>query len=224
MRAVIFDFDGVLVNSEPLHFRALREALLGEGITITDEEYLREYVAYDDRGSIRIALERHGRTVSPERVGAVAAVKAAAFERLMAQVPFYPGARELVRGLAAEVPVAIASGARRQEIERILDAGGLREAFSAVVGADDVARTKPHPEPYLAAYDQIAPRVSGLSPAECLVFEDTIPGIAAARAAGMKVIGVAQTYPAGKLGLAHQVVPALLGLGVAEVRALFARC
>lgn len=224
MRAVIFDFDGVLVNSEPLHFHALHEALRGEGIAISEEEYLREYVAYDDRGSIRIALERHGRPSSPERIVAVAAVKAAAFERLLADVPFYPGARELVRGLAAEMPVAIASGARREEIERILRAGGVREAFSAVVGADDVARTKPDPEPYLAAHALVAPRVPGLSPAECLVFEDTIPGIAAGRAAGMKVVGVAQTYPAAKLKLAHQVVPSLDGLGVAEVRALFARC
>jgi beta-phosphoglucomutase len=224
MRAVIFDFDGVLVNSEPLHFRALREALAGEGIAITEEEYQREYVAYDDRGSIRIALERHGRPVSPEHVRAVAGVKAEAFEVLMAEVPFYPGARELVRGLAAEMPVAIASGARRAEIERILRAAGLRDAFAAVVGADDVSRTKPDPEPYLAAFERIAPRAPGLLPAECLVFEDTIPGIAAARAAGMKVIGVAQTYPAGKLGLAHRVVPSLEGLDVAEVRAIFERC
>jgi HAD superfamily hydrolase (TIGR01509 family) len=224
MRAVVFDFDGVLVNSEPLHFRALREALLGDGIAITEEEYLREYVAYDDRGSIRIALERHRRAVSDERIGALAAAKAEAFERLMGEVPFYPGARELVRALAAEVPVAIASGARREEIERILEAGGLRDAFVAVVGADDVARTKPHPEPYQRAFALIAPRVGGLVPAECVAFEDTIPGIAAARAAGMKVIGVAQTYPAAKLALAHAVVPSLDGLGLAEVRALFQGC
>jgi HAD superfamily hydrolase (TIGR01509 family) len=224
MRAVIFDFDGVLVNSEPLHFRALRDALAGEGVAITEEEYLREYVAYDDRGSIRMALERHGRPVTPERVRAVAGLKAEAFELLMAEVPFYPGARELVRGLAAEMPVAIASGARRGEIERILSAAGLRDAFAAVIGADDVSRTKPDPEPYRAAFERIAPRVPRLAPGECLVFEDTIPGIAAARAAGMKVIGVAQTYPAGKLGLAHCVVPALDGLDVAEVRAIFQRC
>jgi beta-phosphoglucomutase len=177
MRAVIFDFDGVLVNSEPLHFRALREALLGEGIAITADEYLVEYVAY-----------------------------------------------ELVRALAVEMPVAIASGARRGEIERILAAGGLREHFAAVIGADDVTRTKPDPEPYQAAFERIAPLAPGLTPAEVVVFEDTIPGIAAARAAGMKVIGVAQTYPAGKLGLAHGVVPTLEGLGVAEVRAIFERC
>jgi HAD superfamily hydrolase (TIGR01509 family) len=224
MRAVIFDFDGVLVNSEPLHFRALREALAGDGIAITAEEYLAEYVAYDDRGSIRIALERHGRPIVPERIGALAAAKAEAFERLMAEVPFYPGARELVRALAAEMPVAIASGARRAEIERILAAAGLRASFAAVVGADDVSRTKPDPEPYAAAFARIAPLVPGLTPAEVAVFEDTIPGIASARAAGMKVIGVAQTYPAQKLGLAHRVVAALEGLGVAEVRAIFREC
>jgi HAD superfamily hydrolase (TIGR01509 family) len=221
---VIFDFDGVLVNSEPLHFRALRAALQTDGITITEEEYLREYVAYDDRGSIRLALEQHGRPVDLQRVGALAAVKATEFERLMAEVPFFPGARELVRALAAEVPVAIASGARREEIERILRAAGLRDLFVAVVGADDVVRTKPHPEPYLRAIELIAAGVPGLSAGECVAFEDTVAGIAAARGAGMKVIGVAQTYPAAKLSLAHRVVPALEGLDVAEVRALFQGC
>ena len=224
MRAVVFDFDGVLVNSEPLHFRSLREALRSEGIAITEDEYLREYVAYDDRGSIRIALERHGRPVTAERISALAEAKARTFERLLGEIPFYPGARELVRALAAEMPVAIASGARREEIERILRAGGLRDAFAAVVGADDVARTKPDPEPYRRAYELIAPRVPGLAPEHCVAFEDTIPGIAAARAAGMKVIGVGQTYPAARLTLAHQVVPALEGLDVAEVRALYGRC
>ena len=223
MRAAIFDFDGVLVDSEPLHFQALRRCLLGEGIEITEDEYRREYLAYDDWESIRIALERHGEAYTRERVAALAEQKAEAFESLMGSVPFYPGARELVRALAREMPVAIASGARRDEIERILRAAGLRDAFAAVVGADDVTRSKPDPEPYLTAFRRIAGRAPGLSPAQCLVVEDTVPGIAAARAAGMKVIGVAHTYPSAKLGLAHHVVPSLDALDIGEVKTLFDR-
>jgi HAD superfamily hydrolase (TIGR01509 family) len=223
MRAAIFDFDGVLVDSEPLHYRALRQCLLGEGIEISEDEYRREYLAYDDRESIRIALERHGQPYSPARLETLAERKAAAFESVLDAVPFYPGARELVRALADDMPVAIASGARRDEIERILRAGSLRDAFVAVVGSDDVTQGKPDPEPYLTAFRHIAGRAPGLSPSQCLVVEDSVPGIAAARAAGMKVVGVAHTYPAAKLGLAHHVVESLEALDIGEVRALFER-
>src|SRR5512143_141913 len=137
LRAVIFDFDGVLVNSEPLHFRALRESLLPEGIAIDEEEYVREYLAYDDRRAVRIALENHGRPCDPPYVGALAERKAAIFDRMLVDIPFFPGVPELLRTLAAELPLAIASGAQRVEIETVLVARGIRDLFGAVVGADD---------------------------------------------------------------------------------------
>ena len=224
MRAVVFDFDGVLVDSEPLHYRALRGALLSAGIAITEEEYRREYLAYDDWESIRIALERHGQAYSPARVEALAAGKATLFDALLSEVPFYDGARELVSSLAALVPLAIASGARRDEIERILRAGGLREAFATVVGADDVTRSKPDPEPYRTAVTRLSLQSAGLEPQHCLAFEDSVPGIAAARGAGLKVVGVAHTYPAAALSLAHRVVDSLHGLDAAGARALFEAC
>jgi HAD superfamily hydrolase (TIGR01509 family) len=221
MRAVVFDFDGVLVNSEPLHFRALRDALLPEGITIDEEEYLRLYLAYDDREAIRVGLERHGIGYDPDRIDVVARRKASIFDALTAEVPFFPGARELVRALSREVPLAIASGALRGEIERILTAGQLRQAFATVVGADDVSRGKPHPEPYLTAVARLHSVLPGLQPEDCLVFEDSMPGIAAALAAGMKVVAVTHSYPAAKLGAAHRVVDGLSGLRSEELRGLF---
>src|SRR5262245_609708 len=139
MRAVLFDFDGVLVNSEPLHFRAMRDSLTPEGIAIDETEYLGTYLAYDDREALRIALERHGRPAELAQLDALARRKAALFQRALAEIPFFPGARELVRSLAGDVPLAIASGALRREIEAILEAGGLRSAFATIVGADDVA-------------------------------------------------------------------------------------
>ncbi len=221
MRAVVFDFDGVLVNSEPLHFRAMRESLLPEGITIDEEEYAGTYLAYDDRESTRIALERHGKPSTRDRVDAVAGRKAAAYDRLVSDVPFFPGARELVRALERDVPLAIASGARRSEIETILAAGRLRDAFVAIVGADDVASCKPHPEPYLKAMASLAARAPGLRPEDCLVIEDSMPGVAAGLAAGMKVLAVTHTYPAAKLAAAHRVVDSLVGLGPGDLRPLF---
>ena len=220
LRAVIFDFDGVLVNSEPLHFRALRDSLIPEGIVIDSTEYLRNYVAYDDRGAIRLALEQHGHPWDAVRVEIVADRKARMFAEMKSGIPFFPGARELVRDLQRQVPLGIASGARHSEIEDLLEAGGLRDAFAAVVGADDVARTKPHPEPYLEALKQLQQITPGLEAGDCVALEDTPPGIAAARAAGMTVIGVAHTYDASVLASAHHVLPSLRRVNAAALRAL----
>lgn len=221
MRAAIFDFDGVLVNSEPLHFGALRDALVPEGIAIDEDEYVRSYLAYDDRGSIRLALEAHGFPFEAGRVEKIARRKAAAFDALAARIAFFPGARELVRALSAEVPLAIASGALRSEIETILTAGGLRDAFSAIVAAEDVPRTKPDPAPYLTALARLVPNCPGLDASQCLAFEDSMPGIASARAAGMKVVAVTNSYPAAKLGAADAVFSSLEGLAADRLRELF---
>jgi HAD superfamily hydrolase (TIGR01509 family) len=224
MRAVLFDFDGVLVNSEPLHFHALRDALLPEGIAIGKQDYLRFYLAYDDREAIRVALERNGEAYDGRRVQALAERKADLFEESLRRVPFFPGAPELVRALEREVPLAIVSGALRGEIEAILTAGGLADAFKTIVGAEDVRQGKPHPEPYLSGLARLRALAPGLEAGECLVFEDSMAGIAAARAAGMKVVGVAHSYPAGKLSAAHLVIEALADARLESLRALFDRC
>jgi beta-phosphoglucomutase len=221
VRAAIFDFDGVLVNSEPLHYEALHEALLPEGIDVGEEEYALFYLAYNDREGARIALERHGIPFDASRVERIALRKAAAFEGQMSRVPFFPGAKELVRALAAEVPLAIASGALRREIETILAGGGLRDAFVAVVGADDVSRGKPDPEPYLTALARLAQSTPGLRAGDCVVFEDSMAGILSARAAGMRVVAVTHSYPAARLSAAHHVVESLAPLRPEGLRALF---
>ena len=221
VKAVLFDFDGVLVNSEPLHYRALRGCLLPEGIDVGEAEYARFYLAYDDWEAIRIALERHGIRHDPERVQALAERKSDLFDELLATVPLFPGARELVQTLAREVPLAIASGALRSEIERILQPSGLRPLFQAVVGAEDVLRGKPDPEPYLTAMAHLRGRAPQLRPEDCVVIEDTMPGIASALAAGMKVVAVAQTYTADKLRAAHLVVDSLAALDLEGLRLLF---
>lgn len=222
LRAVVFDFDGVLVDSEPLHFRALRDCLRAEGIALDEREYYASYAAYDDRTAIRLALEAFSVPFDAARVDEAARRKAAHFDELLRGIPFFPGARELVRTLAAELPLAIASGALRSEIERILTGGGLREPFQAIVGASDVERTKPDPMPYLRAVELLARDTPGLRPEDCVAFEDTMAGIAAARSAGLKVIGVTNTYPAEKLGAAHRVIDTLADVTRADLETLFA--
>jgi HAD superfamily hydrolase (TIGR01509 family) len=221
LEAAVFDFDGVLVDSEPLHFRALRDALRTEGVSITEGEYWSIYLAYDDRGAIRLALEQHGVPVDADRVERLAAAKVERFAALLPEVAVFPGARELVRALAAEVPLAIASGARHEEIVKVLGATGLADAFGVVVGAEDAPRTKPDPAPYAEAARLLRARVPALAPGDCLAIEDSMPGIASARAAGMKVLGVAHSYPAEKLTAAHRVVDSLVGLDPAGFRGLF---
>src|SRR5262245_46423548 len=115
MRAAIFDFDGVIADSEPLHFAALRDTLAEDGVAIGQDEYYRLYLAYDDRGALRLALEQHGVPYDLARIDRLARRKQEVFDALVPKVAFFPGVPELVRRLAAEVPVAIASGALREE-------------------------------------------------------------------------------------------------------------
>ena len=116
-----------------------------------------------------------------------------------------------MRSLDDEMPLAIASGARHEEVDAILRGVGLRDAFVAIVGAEDALRTKPDPAPYLEAARRLAERTPGLAPADCVAFEDSMAGIASALGAGMKVVGVAHSYPAEKLRAAHRVVDSLVG-------------
>ena len=221
LRAAVFDFDGVIVDSEPLHYRSLRDALRPEGVEISEAEYLQVYLAYDDREAIRLALEHHGQSTDPARRERIEARKVETFARLIPEIPVFDGVRDLVRALEAEMPLAIASGARHDEVDAILRGVGLRDAFEAIVGAEDAERTKPDPAPYLEAARRLAARTVGLTPEECVAFEDSMPGIASALVAGMKVVGVAHSYPAEKLRAAHRVVDSLVGLDAGSLRGLF---
>jgi len=221
LRAAVFDFDGVIVDSEPLHFRALRDALRTEEVEITAEEYFSSFVAYDNRGAIRRALELHGEPVDEERMERLAAHMVSRFAELVPEIPLYAGATDLVRSLAAEMPLAIASGARHDEVEAILRSVGLHDAFAAVVGAEDAPRTKPDPAPYQEALRRLAAENGGLAPADCVALEDTMPGIASALGAGLNVVGVAHTYPADKLQAAHRVVDSLVDVDLDTLRSLF---
>jgi beta-phosphoglucomutase-like phosphatase (HAD superfamily) len=207
--AVIFDFDGVLVDSEGLHFESLRQSLEEVGIQITREEYLAHYLAYRDRESIAFALERHRRSPDETAVARIAARKAELFEAGLPEVPLFPGAQELVLGLARVFPLAVASGARRIEIEAALGRGGLAHAFKAVVTAEDVTSGKPSPEPYLLALERLSGRGHSLPAGRCVAVEDSMAGVASAKAAGMKVVAVAHSYESALLGQADLVVPTI---------------
>ena len=221
-RAVLFDCDGVIADSEPLHLRAFQEVLAPLEITITPEEYLARYLGLDDRGVFTEALRRHGKPHGRATVDALIATKAAGFRRVLeADARIYPGVTELVHAFAG-LPLAVVSGALREEIEIILRHAGLRDAFAVIVAAEDVREGKPDPEGFLRALDALGRIGQTIAPAECLVIEDSLAGLEAATRAGMRRLSVTNSYPAAELrGLADLVLPTLAGLTVARVRALF---
>ncbi len=222
-RAFIFDFDGVIADSEPLHLDAFRRTLAAEGITLTTEEYYARYLGYDDHDAIVEALRQAGREPAPERVRTLMARKAEAFlELVRSAVRIFPGVPEFVHAAAARAPLAIASGALRHEIELILTAAGLRDAFAGIVSAEDVQAGKPSPEGFLRARDLLASGIADLAPAECLVVEDSLAGIEGARRAGMRCLAVANSYRVDELGAADLVVASLADVGWGDVTGLFA--
>ncbi|MEO5657861.1 MAG: HAD family phosphatase [Nitrospiria bacterium] len=198
LRAVLFDFDGVIVDSEPIHFRLFREVLAAEDIELTRKTYDQLYLGMDDRECFTAVLEAHGRPAPPSKVASLIEQKSM---RLMGevdrQVPLLPGAAACIRSLAASLPLAICSGALRPEIEAMLKQAGLLTAFLGIVSAEDVAHGKPHPEGYRAALALVNRAIrppAPIEPSAVLVIEDSLAGIEAARAAGMRCLAVTNSY------------------------------
>jgi beta-phosphoglucomutase len=196
MTAIVFDFDGVLVDSEPVHKAALLQAVGALDMTFTHEQYLGRYVGFDDRDCFRAIAADNNRPFSPELAADLAQRKAAAIGGLIENGAFtpFPGAVELVRAAAVAGPVGLCSGARRHEIEPVLRQLGLSTVFQAVVTADDVAHSKPDPEGYT-----LVAQLLRVEPRRCIAIEDTPTGIEAALAAGYAAIGVGHTFPVDQL-------------------------
>jgi len=221
-RAIIFDFDGVIADSEPLHLAAFQQALEPEGIILTTEAYYADYLGYDDYDAIVAALREAGRPPTEESVQRLMAAKAEHFLALVREgVRILPGVPAFIRQVATRVPLAVASGALRREIELILAYAGLREAFETIVSAEDVSEGKPAPESFLLALERLQERVPALVPGDCLVIEDSRAGIEGARRAGMRCLAVSNSYPASELGAADVVVPSLEKVEWERVSALF---
>lgn len=197
MRAVIFDFDGVIADTEPLHFEGLRRTLAEIGITLTEADYFANYLGFDDRGCILEALRVNHRSPTGPLVQELMHKKAMAYlASIKDHLVIFPGVREFVEEAATAYSIAIASGALRSEIELILEQAGIRKAFRHITSAEDVTKGKPDPQVFLHALAGLN-RLRGVSPIEpdsCLVIEDSLPGIRAAKSAGMKVLAVANTH------------------------------
>lgn len=189
VRAVIFDFDGVIADTERLHWQAFCEVLAPLGASYSWEEYEQDYIGFDDRDAIRTALKRAGVDSAEDLLVSLLKAKADVFPKLAAGVEPFPGAVEAVRTSAERGPVALCTGALRSDVEPLLRSFGLLDVFAAIVTAEDVPHSKPDPACYRLAVDAL-----GMPAANCLAVEDTPYGLQAARSAGCQTLGVAQTH------------------------------
>ncbi len=179
LQAVVFDFDGVIADTEPLHLRAYQDILAGAGITLTEMDYYARYLGYDDAGAFRAIARDSGRTLDEAALRDFIAQKSHRFEELEAAgAVLFPGAIECVRRCAAEWPLAVASGALRREIELVLEHAGLRDCFRLVVSAEDTPRSKPAPDPYLLALEKLRESTGvAIEAARTVAIEDSRWGI-----------------------------------------------
>jgi HAD superfamily hydrolase (TIGR01509 family) len=182
IRAIFFDFNGVVIDDEQLQLQAYRELLAAEGITLTDEDYYNS-LGMDDRTFVRAAFERAGRTPADELVSSLIERKSELHRQLIKdELPLFPGVVTFVKDVSRHYALGIVSMARRVEIEHVLERAHLGGAFEVVVSAEDVTACKPDPCCYRLALERLNERRGGagqglITPGECLVIEDAPPGI-----------------------------------------------
>jgi HAD superfamily hydrolase (TIGR01509 family) len=223
LHAIVFDFDGVIADSERLHLKAYQDVLGAEGLDFPDRDYYDRYLGYDDVGVFRQYGQDRQLEMDTARITDLIARKGHRYDELAAAGEMlYPGAAAFIRAAADAVPIAIASGALTHEIEEILVRAGLRDLFPVIVGADQTARSKPHPEPYLTAFARLQAHVGRpLEPWRSVAIEDSKWGLASARGADLRLVAVTNTYPAGELtSEAELVCGGLADLTVERLNAL----
>lgn len=201
IKAVIFDFNGAIINDEPIHQQLIEEMLLEENLVLKRGEYRKICLGHTDRACLRDLLASRGRVASEEYLTKLQQKKAQSYvEQIesLEKLPLYPGLNDFIFKIrSSNLKLAIVSGAIRQEIELVLKRAELAEYFKIIVAADDITTVKPQPDGYLLVLERLRqeyPQLN-LQASECLAIEDTLAGVQAAKAAGMKVVGVANTYP-----------------------------
>ena len=204
IQAIFFDFNGVIINDEPLQLKAVQEALVPEGITLTEKDYY-DSLGMDDMTFVRAAFGRVGKPLTDETTSAVIERKSKLHRELIRdELPLFAGVVTFIKALARRYTLGIVSMSRRTEIDHVLERAGLNGIFTVIVSAEDAHTCKPDPCCYNRALEFLNQkrRAAGqppLRPEECLVIEDAPPGIQAARAAGMRTLGVTNTVPENAL-------------------------
>ncbi|MBV9925472.1 MAG: HAD family phosphatase [Acidobacteria bacterium] len=200
IQAVFFDFNGVIIDDEPLQMKAYQEVLGREGLAVTEADYYGS-LGMDDRAFVRAAYERAERELDDETLARVIEGKTAAHRKLLeGELPLFPGVVNFIKALKRNHSLGLVSMARRTEIDHVLERATLANYFDAVVSAEDVTECKPDPACYRSGLELLNRRrgeghIIPLRADECLVIEDSPPGIRSARGAGMRTLGVTNTVP-----------------------------
>lgn len=229
LRAILFDFNGVLVDDEPIHLELFRQVLTEEGIELDEAEYRRHALGRDDRSAFAATLAAAGTPPVLPQLMRLVARKATYYRRRIRSIgyPFAAGALELVEAAqGAGLMLGVVTGALREEVEGALFQASLIHRFKVVITAEDVAEGKPDPRGYreaLAALNSRPPLPERLvHPHQVLAIEDSPAGLTAAAAAGLVTLGIAGTYPESELTEAEWVAPSLAALSLAQLQTRFA--
>lgn len=220
IRGLIFDFNGVIVDDEPLHARAVQRVLKEENVELSLPEYYDRYLPFDDYNCLLNILRDRQEPCDEARIRDLVARKASHyFREVRENIPALDGSIGFIRSLPRELPVVIASGAARREIEFLLDQLHLCDRFLKIIASGDVANSKPHPEAFLKAFELLKDRLDGLKRNEVVVFEDSYLGVQAARRTQLKCVALSTSYSRERLAAADLVVDSLAGWTIERLEA-----
>jgi HAD superfamily hydrolase (TIGR01509 family) len=228
IEAIFFDFNGVIIDDEPLQMKAYQEVFVPYGVPLSEAQYY-DALGMDDRAFVQAAFERVGKTLTLETRQAVSEAKLLIHRKLMTdELPLFPGVVTFLKAAARSFTLGLVSMASSEEIRYVFDRARLEPLFSVIVSAEDVKVCKPAPDCYQRALNDLNDkrlnnRLLPVLPAECLVVEDSPPGIQSGRAAGMRTLGVTNTVSEAQLRAvgAEVVTPSLADWNVDAVRHLF---
>ena len=200
LKAVLFDFNGVIINDEPIHQQLINQMLIAENLRPQpgDRKFC---LGRSDRACLRDLLADRGRVISESYLTQLVNRKAEAYQHeleKLEKLPTYPGLKDLIFQLRSRgLKLAVVSGSTGKEVELVLSQAGLSDCFTVTVAGDDITTSKPEPDGYFLAVERLNQMYAGfnLQTSECLAIEHTFAGIEAAKRAGIPVVGVAHTYP-----------------------------
>ncbi|MDQ3042588.1 MAG: HAD family phosphatase [Acidobacteriota bacterium] len=204
IKAILMDFNGVIINDEPLQMQAYQEILKDEAIDLSEEDYY-SCLGMDDKTFVEAAYRRADKNYTAEKIKEINDAKTARWREIVdKEMPLFDGVENFVKKMEKDFALGIVSMARREEIEYILEKIGLRGSFLSIISAEDVSNCKPNPECYHKGFNLIdaARMTRGSNPivhGDCLVIEDSPPGIQAGKRAGLKTLGITNTVSAREL-------------------------